>query len=482
MLRPWNLNLAFDPRQKKPGVPMYQALADELRRIIEAGVLRPGDALPGSRELAEQFGISRKTVVTAMKCLTDLGLLEQRPRVGLFVPCPPKESDSCCPECGGQAACCPPRLVINDGQPDSQLMPSTELGRAYRLLLGRAARRKQLDKADPRGLLKLREAIASALCHSRRLLVDADEVLITHGSLQSIYLAAHALLRPGDAIGIERLAHPFIRQVFLSAGLRVVDLPVDHHGLCVDQLATRLHASQGGQRLQGAFASLSDELPPLKAIYVTPHFNYPNTSTLPPERCQMLADLARRYNLLVIEDDFDSLVSRVGHLRSPLSGLLPKDNYLYMLSGTRLLAATVRIGYVAGSRSHIDAMTAHRRIMDGNGDPILEHALLHLIEQGVISRHLRHVAKVYDERLDYISARIRHELHGRVRYERPEGGLALWLEMHADPTADLCAMGIQAHAIDLGDGLYGLRVGYASMSNDEMDLLISSLSKVLPAF
>lgn len=460
MLRPWQLTINI--AQKTKGQLLYLLLAEEIQRLIETGVLHAGDVLPGSRELAQQLGISRKTVVSAMDRLVYGGLLERRQRVGLFVRCDQCKSVAepvAEPEASPSAlAPVASHLVTFRDVPDVNLLPSAELSRAYRMHFNRAAKWRQLDYSDPRGVERFRKALSMAMCHSRGMCVCADEVMITNGGQQSIYLAAHALLRPGDAIVVEELAHPIVIRAFETAGLQVLTIPVDHDGLIVSCLPQMLA-----------------ENPAIRAIYVTPRVHYPTTASLSEKRREQLAGLVVNHDLLVIEDDFDAIIHLSGIRMLPLSALLPKENYIYVCTATRALAPVVRMGYVCASRSHICRMTEYRTYVDVQGDSIMECALLELIETGEVRRHIRHSIRLYGERLNYVSERLKYELASKVVYHRPVGGLAIWLEVRSDPTTQLRNAGIDLHVYALSNGRYGLRVGYAAASREHIDLLIDAL-------
>lgn len=465
MLRPWNLTINLESVNKN--VPLYQALAQEVQRLIENGVLHAGDAMPSSRELAEQLRVSRKTVVTAMDKLVYSGLLERRPRVGLFVSGrtlpssidPMADSPAAAvgrypSECNASAS-----VVIDDGRPDLSLMPAAPLVRACRMHFNRLAKWKQLDYFDPRGYERLRQALSMALCHSFGVSVESDEIQITYGGQQAIYLSMHALLKPGDVVAVESLTRESLIQAIETAGLRVIKIPVDRDGMQVDKLAEALRQE-----------------PNLRAVYVTPRFNFPTTVQLSCDRRLQLAKLVTDHDLLLIEDDFDCFI----HLSSakqvlPLFCLLPKGNYLYVCTATRVLAPSVRMGFVAASKEIVDKLARYRALVDVQGNAVMERALQELIESGEMRRHIRISRDVYGQRLDYITQLIRQELQGKVLYRRPNGGLAIWLEMAEDPTPRLQSKGIDAPVIALPDGGYGMRIGYASMPKENMDLLISVL-------
>lgn len=460
MIRPWPITLNIDLGNKD--VPMYQALAEELQRLIESGLLQPGEALPSSRGLAQQLGISRKTVVTAMESLVYGGWVERRNRVGLFVSNRfTPHSDEAVVEAASAHAASPdvsPMLVIDEGLPDISLVPSAELGRAYRQFLGCALRWTHHPEADPKGVPHLRQVIATAMCHSYGLCVDHSELLISSGINQAIYLVAHALLHPGDVVAVESMILPVLAKAYESAGIELVRIAVDAEGLQVNALAELLE--QNGR---------------VRAVHVTPRVNYPTTASLSAQRRQQLVGLVKAHNLLLVEDDFDGFFQLSGTALPTLASMLPKENYVYANTAKRVLSPIVRIGFVASSAENIERMVAYKRCMEGVGDVVLERAVLDMIEAGVMRRHIRRSIKVYIERLDYITQRIKKQLRGKVIYHRPKAGLAIWLEMLEDPEPKLTSRGIKAPIFTLPNGCYGLRIGYASMTKDEIDMLVEAL-------
>ena len=109
----------------------------------------------------------------------------------------------------------------------------------------------------------------------------------------------------------------------------------------------------------------------------------------------------------------------------------------------------------------------------------MERSVLELVESGEIKRHIRRARKVYQERLEYIDGLITVKLKDKVNYKRPNGGLALWMTMDRDIRNELALRGINAPVFALADGRWGIRVGYASMKKEEMDLFIGALNELL---
>ncbi len=471
MLRPFNLELDLKLDNKE--VPMYQQLAEGVQKLIVSGTLKPGDALPGSREMAAQLHVSRKTVVSAMELLVFSGWLENRERVGLFVNTKlpienvsqktqmPTKDDKVKPVSSDMEEK-KARLVINDGFPDTQLTPYEALSRAYRQLFNRAARWKMLGYNDPRGSLKLRRSLAQEICQERGLPITEDEVMVTRGSQMALYLGAHVMIKPGKSVAIEDPTYEYARLAAESVGAKVYPIPVDDEGIQVDVLEQTL-----------------EQHPEISGLYVTPRFQYPTTVTLSPSRRRRLAEIVTKYNLFVTEDDFGHNFHFNSKHLMPLCVMLPKANCLYVATYSKTLAPALRLGFVTSSVEVINQLAEYRRIIDMQGDEVMERSVVELYESGEIKRHIRRVRKVYQDRLDYISNLIYTKLKDKVNYKRPNGGLALWMTMDKDPRHELELRGIKAPVFALADGRFGIRVGYASMQNEDMDRFIHVLRDIL---
>ncbi|MBQ0150739.1 MAG: PLP-dependent aminotransferase family protein [Bacteroidales bacterium] len=464
MLRQWNFEIELELDNKR--VPVYKQLAKQIQQMIESGILKNGDLLPGGREIAKKLNISRKTVLSAMELLVYSGWLENRERVGLFVHNPQYNA----PQTAQQAAVVLPQphapvtvapvpsLVINDGYPDTKILSFKELSSAFRQLFNQAARWHMLGYSDPLGNVKLRTALSQGICHERGLQTCIEQLMLTRGSQQALYLVAHVLLHPGDAVVVEDPGYLNARRAFESSGLRVLPVPVDEEGLQTDKLKDLLATESC-----------------IRALYVTPRYQYPTTVTLSSVRRRQLVELVNAHNLLVVEDDFGCNFQFTEHHLKPLSVLLSPEHYIYIGTFSKILAPALRLGFVVTTPEFIKQMGDYRQLVDMQGDNVMERAILDLIEKGELKRHIRRASKVYRERLQYATTLIRKELGNNVIFKKPDGGLALWMEFEDDPTERLAQCGISATIEKLANQRFGLRVGYASMQTEEIDRLIMAL-------
>jgi GntR family transcriptional regulator/MocR family aminotransferase len=413
----------------EPGVrPRTLAVARALTAAIRSGALVPGQRLPGSRALGARLGLTRNTVVAAYEALAAEGWLRMEGPKGTFVapaelpPAPPAVQEGLREDPGYKI---PPRrwrdrrprpaagpwtfpqpgvLSLSGGLPDLRLVPHELLARAYRRAL-RAEGRRLLGYLEPGGHPRLRAALAAHVRARRGIPAGPENVLVTHGAQMALYLVAQVLLQPGDRVGVERLGYPPAWDALGCAGAELVPVPVDAEGLDVARLET-----QGD----------------LRAVYVTPHHQYPTMAVMSPARRLALLAWAARRRAVIVEDDYDNEVHYAGQPVLPLASMDGGRSVIYVGSLSKILAPGLRLGYLVAPAAVIEAMARLRLVVDRQGDQVLERAVADLFEEGVVVGHARRVRRAYLERRDALVEALRAELGDALTFEVPAGGMALW--------------------------------------------------------
>jgi GntR family transcriptional regulator/MocR family aminotransferase len=483
-VRPWRLDIALDAEQESP---LYRQITNAIVHDIRRGRLRRGDALPGSRALAEHLGVSRKTIVTALNDLADQGWIVTSSARGTRV------SDSI-PEVAVTARSTPalpsfdgapgydfaqvPSLVaprplpkgtlnFDDGSADPRLAPLDALATFFRTAT-RSLRREGLVYSDPRGDVRLRDALATHLNQARGLAVTRDEILVTRGSQMAITLVAQVLVQPGDAVAVEDPGYGPARAAFQLAGAVLKPVETDGQGLSVEALERLLAHHK------------------IRAIYVTPQHHYPTTVSMAAGRRAGLLALAVQHRFAVIEDDYD-YEFHFGP-RPPLS-LASVDggrSVLYVGSLSKLLAPAVRVGYLVGPASVIERAAQVRMSIDRQGDIILERAIAELLEEGLLQGHARKARSAYLERRDVLVSELSSRLGATLDVVAPTGGLALWATPRGPLDLDAWAARAEAKGVRIGgdDGdstrQGGFRMGYASLTPAEIRTGVERLAAALP--
>ena len=489
MLRPWHVNIVIS-RGSATAVYLQIAYAviDEVRRSR----LAPGDALPGTRELADDLGVSRKTIVQAYEELNTQGWVYSESKRGTFVsnslPTLAETAsvilNKASKDLGAKPALGFSRpspdlplqrtdgdvLTLDDGSPDTRIAPIEELGRAYRRALIAAGRTNRLGYGDPRGLPVVRQAISTMLNLDRGLSTTPDHICTVRGSQMGIYLAARLFAGPGDAVVMERLSYPPAREAFRAAGAEVVAVGLDGQGIRLEELEAVCRRRR------------------VKAVYLTPHHQFPTTVLLPPERRMRLLLLAEQFGFTVVEDDYDHEFHFTHQPMLPLASADKWGKVAYIGSLSKILTPSIRMGYVAAPPAVIERLALEAALIDRQGDPATEEAIAEMIEAGEVKRHTRKALKLYGERRRVFADLLTQKLAGKLSFRLPDGGLAIWVE--TAPDVDLArtvqaaaGLGLRfypgdAFAMD-GGPVAGARLGFARLNPDELERAVERLRRAL---
>jgi GntR family transcriptional regulator/MocR family aminotransferase len=372
----------------------------QLRSAMRDGRLRPGDRLPPTRDLAKQLDVARMTVIVAYDRLVGEGYVTSRIGAGTFVN--PSVTTAISPTGRGRTAGSlrarpvwgllrsstavaqpafvrPARFDFRSGLPDASLFPHE----IWRRLVARELRADTVGTAvygEPRGHLRLRYAIARHIAVSRGVEASADDVTITNGTQQALDIVARLLLEPGDRVAVEAPGYAPARLLFMSAGFRVVGVPVDLGGLMVDALPR-------GARL----------------VYVTPSHQYPLGVSMTLARRLALLTWADRNHAAIVEDDYDSEFRFHGRPIETLHALDTSGRVIYMGSFSKTMLPTLRLGFVVTPPSLRGAVGIAKFVTDWHTPLPLQAALAGFIESGDFARHLRRMRTKYEERHDTIS-------------------------------------------------------------------------------
>jgi GntR family transcriptional regulator/MocR family aminotransferase len=481
--------------------PLYLQLESEIIQLICRGILKPGQALPSSRELAQSLQLNRKTVVATYEELSSQGWVEIRDRSGVYISShlpdtsvrsisqtrkkwigsrQPAYSMIKRPFNGatradeGNTAKAPAVLyTIDDGFPDPRIAPIEQLVREYRRLAKSRFTNRFLMYGPEQGSYRLRVELANFLNRTRGMQVSEEEILITKGTQMGIYLTAQLLIRPGDSVFVPEPGYMDANQTFKLAGANLVFIPVDKEGMDVDRI----------ERLCKKKAP--------RLIYIIPHHHRPTTVTLSAERRMRLLNLARKYGFALLEDDYDFDYHFTSNPLLPLASIDTGGHIIYVGSFCKSIAPGIRIGFMVAPQVVIGEAAAIRRLIDRQGEQLLEEATAELLNAGDISRHIKKSHKVYQERLDNTCRLLRGQLGEYLTFERPNGGLAIWAAYRKKINAGAVALNAGKLGLKMSDGNNYffqpnssrpndfIRIGYCSLDESEMAAAVDIWKKAL---
>lgn len=470
MLRPWKLEIQINFECE---TPLYLQIVNALINSIKSGKITAGNALPGSRKLGSLLGDNRNTVVKALDILIVEGWLVARDRKGVFVndqlpellyPTEKIKDTSVKNIVKPMTS-----IIFDDGIPDPKIAPMDELARAYRRVMHHSSRWKAMGYDATQGSAEFRETIVQMLNFKRSLDINSAKLCITRGSQMAMYLVAQVLITPGDKVIVEDPGYCKAWSAFSHAGATIVPLQVDKDGISIEILK-KLVATD----------------PNIKAVYVTPHHQYPTTVTMSLQKRLQLINLSNQYGFTIIEDDYDHEFHYGKRPILPISSYQQARHIIYVGSMSKIITPVMRMGYLVANPEFITKIIALRKIIDVQGDIIMELALLDLINSGEFRRHLKRATSHYRQKRDRFSILLKEAFGNKATFSVPDGGLAFWVKPTQPFDASLLREKLQSKGIEIMDPLKfsttavdGIRLGYARLTEVDFKRGISQIAVLL---
>lgn len=411
----------------KPGKFRYVELADRIQGQIEKGAFHYSEKLPSLRMLCQQTGYSMSTVFQAYIELEKRGLIESRPKSGYFMK-PRLVKRRKVPKM--QPGLMVPRKIELDdmvhqltediGNPEmlrmgsvavaSELLPFKQLHKQLK-----AIPREQVmdvigsyDQLD--GDLLLREQIVHMLFGFMPS-VSVEDIIITNGCTDALYLSLKAVAGPGDTVMVESPSDPWLRQTIKDSNMYVLEIPTD---------------AQTGIHLDSVQAILEKEQ--IAVCILNPNCQNPMGFIMPDENKIRLLDLLAQKKVPLIENDVNGELYFGEKRPNPIKKWDNRDNVLYCSSFSKILSPGLRVGWVIPGRfkNKIKRMKLNRSLIS----PKLNQSIVaNYLKHGGFNRHLRRLRKTLKLQYTYCSAAVDKYFHGRVKMTTPSGGQSLWIQL-----------------------------------------------------
>ncbi|MBR8640361.1 PLP-dependent aminotransferase family protein [Streptomyces tuirus] len=380
----WELLL---PAASAPARTRGRSLQAALREAVRSGRLAPGTRLPSSRDLAADLGVSRGLITEAYEQLTAEGYLRSGQGAGTWVGAAVRAAR---PPARDLAPRLPgARADFVPGTPDLSLFPRSAWAAAHRGVLAELPH-QELGYPDPRGLPRLRTALAGLLARRRGAVADPERIVVVSGVAQATTLLGFALHARGvRTVGVEDPGSPQHDALYASAGVTAVPVPLDGEGIALEPL-----------RASG-----------VRAVVTTPSHQFPTGIAYSARRRAELLDWARSVDGLVLEDDYDG---DFRYDRAPVGALqgLDPEHVAYTGSVSKSLAPGLRLGWLLVPESWAEEIVERKRTMD-LGHPALDQALFaRFLERGDYDRQLRRCQRAYRERRDALAAALDEHFPG----------------------------------------------------------------------
>ena len=425
----------------------YESVIRNIGVAIETGALLPGDRLPSLRAMSSKSRVSISTVMKAYLELESEGQIEARPQSGYYVrhrfrdiPAPrisnpelqPMRVDSFNFHFDVLNAMADTSIVpLGAATPAPELLPVAELTRIARQIAN--SHENAYGYEEVSGNKKLRAQIAFHMLEAG-ISAHMDEIIITHGGTEALYLALSTLAGPGDTVAVESPCYFGYLQILEDLGIYALEIPTDPEtGVDIEKLSQALDSH------------------PVKACILQPNFNNPFGCLTPDDKKRALAKLFAARNVPLIEDDI------VGDL--PFSGVRPRainsfadgENSIFISSFSKMLAPGFRIGWI-WTRNHRPALLRRKMAVSMNSNRPAQLTLAEYLAAGRYGKHLKSYAQKCKKQVGLVSAAVGRAFPENTRLTRPKGGFLLWAVLPEEIDTDILYDKALAEGIGIAPG------------------------------
>ncbi len=301
----------------------------------------------------------------------------------------------------------PDFISLAGGLPAPELFPVEEVRAAAGRALGELGPRA-LQYGTTEGIRPLREKIAAEMGR-RGVSCEADDIVITTGSQQSIDLIGKLFLDPGDVILTENPTYLAAIQAFQCFEARFAPIPTDEEGLipeALDELVRRHHP---------------------KFLYTIPNFQNPTGRTLSAERRAALYRAAVRHNLLIVEDDPYGRLRYRGEAIPPIKALDEAGLVISMSTFSKVVAPGIRTGWIVATREILDQFVVAKQAADLHTSSLDQIVLDRYLSDYDNDAHVERIRSAYGERYGIMDKALTETMPAGFRWTHPDGGMFLWV-------------------------------------------------------
>ena len=402
-------------------------IREQLVSAILDDIIRPNQALPSSRELSKELSVARNTIVLAYDELESEGYLKAISRKGYFVEGDihlgsVKNSKSSIVLESNPEWC--KNLLVKEpssirtiskcgnwrdqeypfiyGQLDPDLIPINDWREAVKQSSSVAEIKKwnvdHIDEDDP----LLIEQIQSKVLPRRGIWAGKDEILITAGSQNAMYLLTSLLVNEKTSVGIENPCYLDFKNMLYLKTNKVVPVELDQGGIIVKDISSDCDL-----------------------VYTTPSHQYPTGVTMSLERRIELLQAANEKNFVIIEDDYEAEINFTSESRPALKSIDKSNHVIYVGSFSKSFAPGLRLGYIVAPRDFIREVRALRRLMQRHLPANNQRAVALFISLGHYHAMFHKIHTTYKERWNAMAEAI--SKYPFLSFNSSEGGSSFWV-------------------------------------------------------
>jgi GntR family transcriptional regulator/MocR family aminotransferase len=469
--------------------PVYIQISQQIINAIQRSYLAGGSILPGTRTFSQLINVHRNTAVAVYDELASQGWVEIIANKGTFIAVPEQRTATL--KAGSNRMgdiynfaettgfpfqssfhlsstreFSEAKYELNDGQPDLRLHPIHEFSKWYGASMKRKSLISKWNQNKKTGYSVFENQLCNYLNATRGLHIKPKNVISTRSTEMSLYIISQLLISPKDVVLVGDLSNYAANMIFQQSGAIIKTIPIDEQGLDVDYI--KRHFVKGA----------------IRSVYICANRDYPTTASLTAERRLKLLQLAKEYQFAIIEDDYDYDFQFDGLAMLPMASSDSNGMVIYLGKLGQSLFPSFQTGFVVAPENLISEAKNYLQMLDRQGDLTQEQMLSELIYEGEIHRLLKKNILVYKQRRDFLCQCLEENFKDVIRFKKPTGGLAIWLEFNT--VISLVQLSEQALRCDLflpktilyqDKDTCAIRLGYGHLNEEEIEIIVKKLKQ-----
>jgi 2-aminoadipate transaminase len=367
-------------------------------------------------------------------------------------------------------------ISLGIGHPDPTTLDTPQFQEAVRRVMASQVT-QALAYGNEQGNVELIDYLVGRINSEQHLTLTAENLMITAGSTSAVDMIARLYTQPGDAVIVEAPSYVDALHVFRDHGVELYSVPIDHKGIMPGELETLLKrlASEGKR---------------VRLLYTIPNFHNPTGITASEQRRIAIVNLARQYDLLIVEDDVYRDLAFEAAIPPSYFALADGVNLIQIGSVSKTIAPGLRIGWIVASpeiiRRFVHCGTTQ---MGGGANPLAAQIVAEYCQQGYWDAHLEQIRSLYRTRRDTLLAALDHYMPPQVRWTQPSGGFFVWVTLPENIYSTVVKEKASKRGVMVGagegyfvnpdDGKHNLRLTYSFASLSDIETAVGILAEVI---
>ena len=271
---------------------------------------------------------------------------------------------------------------------------------------------------DKQGYPPLRQFVAEKLISERQISVEPNEIVLTSGSNQAIYMTAEILLDPGDVVITDEFLYSGTINIFQRFGATISGIPSNNLGIDLESLEKNIK-------------KLTSEGNKPKLIYLIPTFQNPQGWSLDIYKRKQIILISKKYSIPILEDDCYVDLSFDGKTLPSIKSLDPECDVIYVGSFSKIIAPGMRMGFFTAPEEFLNRL---RRVLPSGGVNQFASLAIYHYSKNSLPSHVESINKILLNKKNTMISALQENFGKNTKWSNPNGGLYIWVELpsHSD--------------------------------------------------